>query len=195
MHAVMAIYNAWCRPGADADPRRPRARIDAARRRPWIDWIHTSRDQAALVRPFVKWDDQPASVPAGNEALLRGWLMITHRRRRRRSTSASTSTLQSAAAAQPAASAAGRAPALPRRVRRRQRLPTSTCAQRILRRQRPLVLIGRHRRDEDSWRRRLALIESLGAAVICDQKSGVGFPTHAPALRRRSRAVFRCRAA
>jgi thiamine pyrophosphate-dependent acetolactate synthase large subunit-like protein len=54
-------------------------------------------------------------------------------------------------------------------------------AQRILESaQRPLVLIGRHRRDEDSWRRRLALIESLGAAVICDQKCGVGFPSTHP---------------
>ena len=45
--------------------------VDAAKRRPWIDWIHTARDQAALVRGFVKWDDQPASIGAAFESLLR----------------------------------------------------------------------------------------------------------------------------
>ena len=44
---------------------------DAARRRPWIDWIHTASDQGALVRDYTKWDNQPASVPAAYEALLR----------------------------------------------------------------------------------------------------------------------------
>ena len=38
--------------------------VDAASRRPWIDWLHTMSDQAALVRPFLKWDNQPASIPA-----------------------------------------------------------------------------------------------------------------------------------
>src|SRR5579872_4991680 len=40
MHAVMAVYNAWC-------DRAPILMLgatgpwDAARRKPWIDWIHT----------------------------------------------------------------------------------------------------------------------------------------------------------
>src|SRR5207247_577215 len=45
--------------------------VDAAKRRPWIDWIHTARDQGAIVRPYVKWDDQPASPAAAREAILR----------------------------------------------------------------------------------------------------------------------------
>ncbi len=49
--------------------------VDAAKRRPWIDWIHTSRDQGALVRNYTKWDDQPASPAATREAILRaGWI-------------------------------------------------------------------------------------------------------------------------
>jgi RNA polymerase sigma factor (sigma-70 family) len=47
--------------------------VDAAKRRPWIDWIHTAQDQAALVRNFIKWDAQPASVASAQEALLRLW--------------------------------------------------------------------------------------------------------------------------
>src|SRR5437762_13562916 len=77
MHASMAIFNAWC-------DRMPVLILgatgpwDAAKRRPWIDWIHTARDQGALVRPYVKWDDQPSSPAATREALLRAmWLACT----------------------------------------------------------------------------------------------------------------------
>jgi thiamine pyrophosphate-dependent acetolactate synthase large subunit-like protein len=45
--------------------------MDTARRRPWIDWIHTSNIQGNAVRSFTKWDDQPASVAAMPEAFAR----------------------------------------------------------------------------------------------------------------------------
>src|SRR6266508_2822672 len=70
MHASMAIFNAWC----DRVPMLVLGATgpwDASRRRPWIDWIHTASDQAALVRGYTKWDNQPASVPAAYEAILR----------------------------------------------------------------------------------------------------------------------------
>ncbi|MGH8669239.1 MAG: thiamine pyrophosphate-binding protein, partial [Burkholderiales bacterium] len=70
MHGSMAIFNAWC----DRVPMLILGATgpwDAARRRPWIDWIHTASDQGALVRDYTKWDNQPASVPAAYEALLR----------------------------------------------------------------------------------------------------------------------------
>src|SRR6266513_1407240 len=70
MHATMAIFNAWC----DRVPMLILGATgpwDAARRRPWIDWIHTASDQGALVRDYTKWDNQPGSVPAAYEALLR----------------------------------------------------------------------------------------------------------------------------
>ena len=53
------------RPRADARARRHRPGR-RGRRRPWIDWIHTSADQGALIRSYVKWDDQPASVAAAH---------------------------------------------------------------------------------------------------------------------------------
>src|SRR6266436_4560088 len=68
MHATMAIFDAWC----DRVPvfvLGATGPVDAAKRRPWIDWIHTAQDQGALVRNFTKWDDQPASVAAAAEAL------------------------------------------------------------------------------------------------------------------------------
>ncbi len=72
MHATMAVFNAWC----DRAPLLllgATGPVDAAKRRPWIDWIHTAKDQGALIRDYTKWDDQPASVPAALESLLRAW--------------------------------------------------------------------------------------------------------------------------
>ena len=45
--------------------------MNTARRRPQIDWIHTSNIQGNAVRVFTKWDDQPASIAAVPEALAR----------------------------------------------------------------------------------------------------------------------------
>src|ERR1700733_9907319 len=75
MHATMAIFNAWC----DRVPMLllgATGPVDAARRRPWIDWIHTAKDQGALIRHYTKWDDQPASVAAAQESILRAWKII-----------------------------------------------------------------------------------------------------------------------
>lgn len=74
-HACMAIFNAWC-------DRVPilliggTGAVDAARRRPWIEWIHTALVQGNHVRDFVKWDDQPQSVAAAVESLIRAYRLI-----------------------------------------------------------------------------------------------------------------------
>ena len=71
-HATMAIFNAWC----DSMPvivLGATGPVDAAKRRPWIDWIHTALVQGTQVRDYVKLDDQPASVAALPEAFLRAW--------------------------------------------------------------------------------------------------------------------------
>src|SRR4026208_858030 len=82
MHGTMAIFNAWC----DRMPMLifgATGPVDTVHRRPWIDWIHTARDQGALVRGYTKWDDQPASPIAAREAVLRAnWIADTRRRGR-----------------------------------------------------------------------------------------------------------------
>ena len=54
LHASMAMFNAWmAREGVlvlgGTGP------VDANHRRPWIDWIHTMKDQGAMIRNFVKY--------------------------------------------------------------------------------------------------------------------------------------------
>lgn len=75
-HAAMAIYNAWC----DRVPLLVlggSGPADAAKRRPWIDWIHTANVQATQVRDYTKWDDQPLSLEAVPESLARARQLAT----------------------------------------------------------------------------------------------------------------------
>jgi thiamine pyrophosphate-dependent acetolactate synthase large subunit-like protein len=74
LHGMMGLYNAWC----DRVPMivlGATGPLDSEKRRPWIDWIHTTRDQGALVRSFVKWDDLPASPQALVEAMCRASML------------------------------------------------------------------------------------------------------------------------
>lgn len=75
-HASMAIFNAFVDnvPMLVIGGSGPR---DAAKRRPWIDWVHAGHPQGALVRDFVKWDDEPASVDAIPDSLARALRIST----------------------------------------------------------------------------------------------------------------------
>ncbi|MET3662785.1 thiamine pyrophosphate-binding protein [Aquamicrobium ahrensii] len=46
---------------------------DTSRRRPAIDWFHSANVQGNAVRDYVKWDDEPRSVAATPESLIRAW--------------------------------------------------------------------------------------------------------------------------
>ncbi|MBI4493480.1 MAG: thiamine pyrophosphate-binding protein [Chloroflexi bacterium] len=74
LNTSMTIYDAWCDrvPVLVLGATGP---VDATKRRPWIDWIHTANVQGNLVRDFTKWDDQPASVAAIPDSLLRAYRM------------------------------------------------------------------------------------------------------------------------
>ena len=174
MHATMAIYNAWC----DRVPMLiigATGPVDAARRRPWIDWIHTSTDQGALIRAYSKWDDQPASVEAALDSLARAYSIT------RQAPSAPVYvcldvSLQEAPLAGPPA-----IPDVSRDRSPRSHGPDATAAAATLDllrdARRPLFLLGRLSRDEQDWDRRVALAERYGARVISDLKNGAVFPT------------------
>jgi thiamine pyrophosphate-dependent acetolactate synthase large subunit-like protein len=176
-HATMAIFNAWCdrMPMVILGATGP---VDAAKRRPWIDWIHTARDQGAIVRDYTKWDDQPASPTAAREAMLRGhWI-------------ANTAPMgpvyinldaemQEAKLAEPIApvdvnrfmppTASAPSPDL-----------VAQAAKLLKTAKHPLILMGRVTRSLEGWNQRVALAETLDARVITELKLGAAFPTDHP---------------
>ncbi len=76
LHASMAMYNAWA-DRSSVIVLGGTGPMSADSRRPWIDWIHTANVQGNAVRDFVKWDDQPASVGAAIESLIRAYHIAT----------------------------------------------------------------------------------------------------------------------
>jgi acetolactate synthase I/II/III large subunit len=70
-HAAMAVYNAY------AD-RVPVVMIagnwrDAGTRNNGVNSYHSAQDMALIVRDYVKWDDEPASLPAFAESMVRAY--------------------------------------------------------------------------------------------------------------------------
>ncbi len=176
-HATMAIFNAWCdrMPVIVLGATGP---VDAARRRPWIDWIHTSQDQGAIVRPYVKWDAQPASPAAAREALFRAaWLAGTG--------PCGPVYVNLDAAMQEAPMDGPLPPADPARCMPPVAAGPSTAlvqqaASLLEGADRLVILMGRVGRGEAAWAARVRLAEALGARVVTDLKVGAAFPTDHP---------------
>ncbi|HVN35910.1 MAG TPA: thiamine pyrophosphate-binding protein [Casimicrobiaceae bacterium] len=174
MHATMAIFNAWC----DRIPMLLLGGvgpIDAVKRRPWVDWIHTSRDLAALVRGYTKWDDQPGSVAAALEAILRADRIATTLPQ------GPVYVALDAALQEEALAAPVPLPALDRyRIAAPAATPAaalSDVAEMLRAARRPLLMIGRVSSDPADFLRRVALAERVGAVVLTDIKTGATFPT------------------
>ncbi len=74
-HAAMGVYNAW----GDRVPILLMAGniLDAAARRPGVEWYHCAQDPAALLRDFIKWDDQPVSLQHFAESMVRAYKIAT----------------------------------------------------------------------------------------------------------------------
>jgi thiamine pyrophosphate-dependent acetolactate synthase large subunit-like protein len=70
-HAAMGIYNAWC----DRVPLVLMVgnHMDAATRPPGVPTTHSAQDPLSLIRDFTKWDDQPASLQAYAESMVRAY--------------------------------------------------------------------------------------------------------------------------
>ncbi len=176
-HATMAIFNAWCdrMPVIVLGATGP---VDAAKRRPWIDWIHTAQDQGAIVRPYVKWDAQPASPAAAREALFRAaWLA--------RTAPCGPVYINLDAAMQEAPLPEPLPPLDPARFMPRVQAGPAPAlveeAARMLREaRRPVILAGRVGRGEAEWAQRVLLAEALSARVATDLKVGAAFPTDHP---------------
>jgi thiamine pyrophosphate-dependent acetolactate synthase large subunit-like protein len=177
MHATMAVFNAWCdrMPILMLGATGP---VDASKRRPWIDWIHTAADQGALIRNYTKWDDQPASASAAREAVLRAnWIANTAPRgptyvnldaEVQESKLPDPVAPIDAARFMPAVESAAPAAAV------------EQAAELLSKAKHPVILAGRVSRDLDAWNKRIALAERLNAQVVTDLKIGASFPTDHP---------------
>jgi thiamine pyrophosphate-dependent acetolactate synthase large subunit-like protein len=176
MHASMAIFNAWCDrlPLLILGATGP---LDTVRRRPWIDWIHTARDQGALVRPFTKWDDQPVSPEAAVEAIVRAWQIArrppqgpTHvclpvevqEQRLDKFSLPDLSRFRGSEATYPRPESVKAAAELLHNARN------------------PVMMVGRVSRRREDWDNRVQLAQLLSARVVTDSKAAAAFPTSHP---------------
>ena len=177
MHATMAMFNAWCdrMPVLVLGATGP---VDAPKRRPWIDWIHTASDQGALIRNYTKWDDQPASAEAARESLLRAWWLTQTAPMGPVYVNLDAGMQEEPLAEPPPALDAARfMPA----VRHDPPAALVEQAAALMRNARqPVILCGRGSRSEEAWANRVALAERLRARVVTDLKCGAAFPTDHP---------------
>jgi len=70
-HATMAMYNAWC----DRVPVYVMGGniVEANKRMPGAEWVHSAIDIGALTRDFTKWDDQPTTLQHFAESAVRAY--------------------------------------------------------------------------------------------------------------------------
>ncbi len=174
MHGSMAIFDAW----VDRVPvivLGATGPVDAAKRRPWIDWIHTAQDQAALVRNFIKWDAQPASVASAQEALLRARQIATTAPQGPVYVCFDAALQESKLAERPVVPDPARYLAPPQA--RPSDETVMAAADMLSKARRPVILMGRVSRSEQGWAERIQLAETLNAEVLTDLKIGAAFPT------------------
>jgi thiamine pyrophosphate-dependent acetolactate synthase large subunit-like protein len=152
--------------------------VDAHRRRPWIDWIHTSKDQASIIRDYTKWDDQPASPQAAVESVLRANQIA-------RSVPYGPVYICLDAGLQEAPLAEG--VAIPDAARFAPPPPPAAPRESVLKvleaidkAKFPLVLMGRVSRRQADWDRRVRFAEAIGAAVLTSSNDPAAFPTTHP---------------
>lgn len=174
LHGSMGLFNAWC-------DRAPMIVVGATgpvapeKRRPWIDWIHTSKDQGALVRDFTKWDDEPRSPQGIVEAFLRG-AQLTESQPCAPVYICLDAGLQEQKLEQPLtipSTERFKAPPSPRAGA----ADIEAIAEMLASAKNPLILFGRGARDPQAWERRVRLAEMSGASVMTSIRERSVFPT------------------
>jgi acetolactate synthase-1/2/3 large subunit len=174
MHATMPIFNSWC----DRTPvliLGATGAWDAEKRRPWIEWIHTCSDQAQLIRNYTKWDNQPGSVAAGTEALLRAAQIAQTAPRGPVYVNFDVSLQEQKLESLPPMPDVTRY-AVPRPASPPGEL-VAEAARLLANAKRPVMLAGRCSRSLDAWNGRIALAEKLEIPVLTHIKLAAAFPT------------------
>ena len=175
MHASMAVYNAFC----DRTPvliLGGSGPMDPALRRP-VDWIHSATTQAQLVRDFVVWDAEPATLAASIADLVRARQRALSAPRGPAYVSLDAGVQEQARAAAPVPPDLGRhAPAPPVAA---DSAAVDLAVDLLMRAERPVVIGGRIGRDPRSTAPLVTLVEALGAAYR-DDRNCVVMPTAHP---------------
>ncbi|HEY7296750.1 MAG TPA: thiamine pyrophosphate-binding protein [Xanthobacteraceae bacterium] len=174
LHGMMSLFNAWC----DRVPMivlGATGPVAAEKRRPWIDWIHTSRDQGAYIRSIIKWDDQPTSPDALVESMVRANLLTR---------SAPTAPVYICLDAGFQETRLDKEPEWPDVKRFKPPKPPRPSKESLEEAveilsgaERPVIMFGRGSRRAEYWQPRIRLAERLGACVFTDLKQGAMFPT------------------
>lgn len=174
MHGMMGIFNAWC----DRVPMfilGATGPVDAAKRRPWVDWIHTAADQGGMIRDFVKFDNQPASTAAMIDAMCRAHVMTRSLPKAPVYICLDAGLQEQSLEQQPEWPELSRfqPPSEPTAPRAQvQRVADMLRAARS-----PLICFGRGSRRQTDWDARIALAEKTGAVVMTDARLSAVFPT------------------
>ena len=177
MHACMPIFDAWC-------DRMPVLVLgatgpwDAAKRRPWIDWIHTCSDQGGLIRNFTKWDNQPGSVAAAVEAMLRASQIARTAPRGPVYVNLDSAVQEEKLEQLPQLPDMARYAPAPAAEPSRQAVQQAATLLSAARN--PVMLAGRVSRRLDAWNARVQLAEKLNMRVLSQIKVGAAFPTDHP---------------
>lgn len=177
MHGSMAIFNAFC----DRVPILifgATGPVDAKKRRPWIDWVHTSQDQASIIRNFIKWDNQPGSTEACIEAIYRSAniaqtspkgpvyvcfdVSIQEEKVNKKIIKPKYNRFEQLWGQSPSEDDINNA----RKI--------------LLEAKNPCIFFGRVTRGKKDWLNRILLSEYLDATVFTDRKTSASFPTNHP---------------
>lgn len=177
MHGTMAIFNAWC----DRQPMLimgATGPVDSALRRPWIDWLHTAQDQGALIRNFIKYDDQPGSADAIPESMMRAWQQAAT------APKGPTYVCLDAAIQEAELETPFEFPNVERFSPAPPVGPSRDSLSRLIelieKSHRPLFLFGKCNFDEQDWINRIALVEQSNGEMLTDLKTHTVVPSNHP---------------
>ena len=174
MHGLMATFNAWCN-RAPIIMMGATGPVDAPIRRPWIDWIHTAKDQGALLRNYTKWDDEPRSAEAIVETMLRANQMA------RSEPPGPVYVCLDAGLQEEALDTEVKIPDVnkfkPSDAPRGSEAAVTKVVDLIMAAKSPIIMIGRSGRSQEAWDNRVRLAEATGAGVFTNLRNAAVFPS------------------
>ncbi|MEX2643508.1 MAG: thiamine pyrophosphate-binding protein [Acetobacterales bacterium] len=176
LHAPMGIYYAYI-------DRAPVFIIGATgpltepKRRPYIDWIHSANVQGEVIRDYIKWDYQPASVDAVPDSFARAYSVMMSGRQGPvymcYDAALQEAELDHDVKMPPAGAVTVAAPPAP------DPRALEKAADTLARAERPVIVCDYAARPPHGWDHVVAIAETLGARVW-DCNSRLNFPGNHP---------------